>query len=123
MIFGLVKKIRLLLMRRPRKGDVYEGDAFDFLAGNYIEPILHGMRDKYGNISAVRADGPGSYKFLVSSTAMPYYILHCSILVIDCKTSKFEWKTRCQPRRVKKETFHEMILDGRLKLYDPDIRK
>jgi hypothetical protein len=113
----MLRAIRLYFCR-PKPGDVYLGDAFDFMAGKIIEQVMHGMRDREGNELYTRVDGPGTYKFLLASDSMPYYRLDCQVLVKDNHTSKFEWKSRIQPRRIKKDVFKELIVEGKVKKYD-----
>lgn len=119
MIRGLLTKIKLLF-DPPKKGDVYVGDSFDFMAGSVVEQILHGLRDRNGDLLYTRLDGPESYKLTVVLDSMPYYCIDCEVLVRnDSGHPKYVWMKRTQARRIWKDRFEQMIVDGRVKKYDP----
>jgi len=112
-MFRWVKKA-LLLIKPPKKGDVYYGDAFEFVTARPVEKILHGMKDKHGDTLWIESMGHGTYKITIESSSMPYYICKAEVLVQSKKGYDFTWLTRVQPRRIVKGVLTDMIADGRI---------
>jgi hypothetical protein len=109
----------------PKKGDIYIGDNFDFLIGKPMEQILHGLRNRNGDPIYDPAIGIDSYKVTIIRDSMPYYVLECHSLVYatgsKSGSTEFKWLKRNQDRRIMKDLFQDMILEGRLKKYDSDF--
>lgn len=114
MIRGLLTKLKLRICP-PMKGDTFIGDSFEFMAGNTVEQILHGLSNFHGDVLYSRPDGPDTYRMTIISTSMPYYKVNCEVLVKDNLTHKYVWKERSQPKRIMKDAFHDMIVSGRIR--------
>lgn len=113
MIRRLIKKIKLRFYP-PKSGDVYVGDPFFFFIGKNVEYILHGMRNKYGDPLWCTFPGSTTYRMTIESDAMPYYRCTSEVLAYAKDGSTKRWMKRSQPRRIKKNTFINLILDGKL---------
>ena len=116
MIDRLIRRFKLW-RNPPYKGDVYYGDPFDFIIGSPIEQRLHKMFDQSGNTRLwYPIPSDSTVRLTIEADSMPYYRCTCEVLVTSVSDkNKHEWLKRVQPRRILKDRFHEMILDGRLK--------
>lgn len=113
MIFQLVRKVKLLL--NPIKaGQVFYGDTADFYFG-VMEQALHGLRDLEGKEKQHYWHGPDTYRLTVVSTQMPYYRCDSDVLTRTVENGNFLWKARSLPRRMHKQRFHELIVEGKIK--------
>lgn len=113
MIRKLIKRIKLYL-DPPKTGDVYYGDTFDFIVGNSIEYVLHGMRDREGDVLWCTIPGRAAYRLTIELDVMPYYRCTSEVLAYSKDGSSKKWLTRSQPRRICKKKFVTMIVEGRL---------
>lgn len=114
-MLGLIKRIRLTL-NPPRKGDIFFGDSADFLCERNSERFFYPMKDLRGHEIWRFFPGPQSYKFRISSAAMPYYICETEILVFSKFNFKEKrWLRRSIERRIWKKDFNRLIAEGRLK--------
>lgn len=113
MIRKLIRKIKLYF-NPPMPGDVYYGDPFDFIVGSTIEHILHKMKNKEGDSLYDVIPSDFTYRLTIESDSTPYYKCKAEVLAQNCSDNKKEWLTRVQPRRIWKNVFERMIVDGRL---------
>jgi hypothetical protein len=102
----------------PLLGEIYYGDPFDFILGNLVEHCLHGTKTAYGTPAWEPIISDGCYRLTIESDAMPYYRCTAEVLCVSADGDTKAWKKRSQPRRIAKERFHDMIMDGRLKKYE-----
>lgn len=106
-------KVKLFL-RSPKNGDIYYGDAKDFALGRSLEKALHGVKDKSGDDIWAIIPGQDTYRLIMESTAMPtYYRLEAEVLAFSMY-DPMTWLKRRVPRRIDKNRFHEMILEGKV---------
>lgn len=114
MIKRLIRKIKLHF-DPPFKRDCYYTDPFGFIIGNALEQILHGMRTTNGDVLWEPVPSDRCYRLTIEMDSMPYYRCTSEVLVTSVSNpSEKKWIKRVQPKRILKEKFHEMILDGRL---------
>jgi len=115
MISRLIAKIGLYFSP-PQKGDVYYGNPFDFIIGNKMEQNMHGLRNISGDPLWHVTPSNQCYRLTIKSRSMPfYYICRSEVLATDWgNPSRKEWLKRAEPRRIPKEKFHELILNGSL---------
>lgn len=114
MISSLKAKLSLYF-HPPEKGDVFYADALDFMCERLSERIFYPLIDRHGHTQWNFIPGNNTYRFMVESTAMPYYILNVSILVSSIKNPHEKiWLSRSRERRMWKKDFHRLILEGRM---------
>jgi hypothetical protein len=116
MIRRLIAKYKLW-RDSPYKGDIFYGDPFDFVIGSAVEQRLHGMYERTGNTRLWEyIPSDGTYRLTIEMDSMPYYRCTSEVLCTNVNDpAEKKWLKRVQPRRIPKDKFHEMILDGRLK--------
>lgn len=114
MILRLINRIKFHL-NPPKKGDVYFGDPFDFVCGKLIEHVMHRTKSISGETIWQVIVSDGAYKLTIESDAMPYYRCKAEVLCENVAGYGKEWLERVQPRRISKEVFKQMIIDGRIK--------
>lgn len=116
MIRRLINRIKLAL-NPPKAGDVYYGDPFDFVLGKLLERVLHDMVNIHGDILWEIIPSDDCIRLTVDSASMPYYICASEALCrrVKGEGNNIEWRKRSLQRRLLKEEFHKMIIDGRLK--------
>ncbi|MCX9024634.1 MAG: hypothetical protein OIN85_00895 [Candidatus Methanoperedens sp.] len=102
------------LFSPPKEGDVYSGDAFDFVVGKPIESVLHGMRDQYGNPTHDVIPGNNTYKIKIVKIFETYYSCKMQALVEDRITHQKAWLLRSQDRKISKELLKHWALEGRI---------
>lgn len=125
MIRSITKLIKML-RRIPevKVGDIYWADAWEFVGGKPIEHVLHGLRYKNGEVAFDPIYGDSSYRMKINSVQPSYYVIQCEVLAADVhERSEKHWFFRCQPRRINRQIFHDMIRDRRVKkeTYESDI--
>lgn len=115
MIKELARKIELYFYP-PYPGDVYYGDPFEFVIGKPMEQVLHKMRSVGGHEAFWEAvPSEHCVRLTIESDSMPYYRCTSEILATNvANQSEKKWLRRVQPRRILKEVFHQMIIDGRI---------
>jgi hypothetical protein len=100
----------------PKTDDVFWADTFDFVRGKFLEKARHGLYNENGDLIFEPIYGPQTYRLKIRSAGMPYYIIQCELLAYDTRDVNTKcWFNRTSPRRILKEEFHSMILDGRVK--------
>jgi hypothetical protein len=120
MMTCLLRKINLFL-DPPKKGDIYYGDPVWFIISRPTEFILHGLKDKYGNIMYDPVPSKGGVRFIIEHCGNLNFILGSEVLCHLLNRNKpvmdindFVWKKRTQPRRMAREMFREFVLTGML---------
>lgn len=114
----MIRKFLKMFRRAPevKVDDVYWADAWEFVGGKPIEHVLHGLRCKTGEVAFDPVYGDSSYRLKIRSNQPSYYVIQCEVLASDVHDHKDKhWFFRCQPRRINKEVFHDMIREGRVK--------
>jgi len=102
------------IINSPKTGDQFFGESQDHITGS-LESALHGLNALNGGVSFY-FHGKDTYRLTVVSTAMPYYILQAAVLVKPIEPTKyFEWSERIQRRRISKDKFKEMFLQGKIR--------
>lgn len=114
MIRRLIRRIKVSF-DPPKVGDTYYGDPFDFICGSPLEHALHRTRKIGGEPIWNVIVSDGCYRLTVESTSMPYYRCTSEVLCEHAQSGSKEWQVRVQPRRISKENFKQMIIDGRIK--------
>jgi hypothetical protein len=114
MINKFIKRVSLYF-NPPKKGDVFYGDAFDYICESTTERIFYEMTDRYGHSMFHYVVGSNTYRFTVESAAMPYYICGVEILAQSRGNPyKKTWLKRSRPRRIWKKDFHRLIIEDRM---------
>lgn len=109
------RKLKLKFLNPPKEGDAYYSDSLFYVIANNIEKVMHGMRDKHGDAIWQVIPGDDTYRLTIESTMMPYYRCKAEVLATNVDFSQKKWLSRSQPRRISKEKFLDMILDGEIK--------
>jgi hypothetical protein len=114
MIGSLLRQVKLYL-NPPKKGDVYLGDPLRFVIAKPMEYILHGLKDKTGKTLWEPLPSEDCYKITIENDSMPdYYICQSEVLCLSEAMSVMQWHKRTQPKRIGKELFNSMIINGTL---------
>jgi hypothetical protein len=113
MIKRLFNKI-MLWLKPPKKGDIYYADSLHFVVGKPIEHILHGLKDKYGQSIWTVMQGKCCYRLTIETDVMPYYTCRSEVFCYGdlCNNNIGEWMKRTQPKRISKEYFKQLIVEG-----------
>lgn len=99
----------------PKKGDQFLGQSQDFVMGS-VERSLHRLNDLSGAAKLFHFSGLDTYKLTVTNTQMPYYICEAAVLTKPIQpTDYFEWSPRVQVRRMSKEKFKSMFVEGKIR--------
>jgi hypothetical protein len=98
----------------PKVGDVYYGHPIDLLTHGTFEGVLHGLRARGGDALWDIIPSSDAYRLTVMSTSMPYYICQGEVLAQNKDTLKKEWMPRSHARRIRKEIFRSMLVEGRI---------
>ncbi len=99
----------------PQPGDNFLGRSQDFVSGR-VEGILHGLTHTSGDTKLFHFNGLDTYKLTIVSTIMPYYICESAVLTKPIEpTDYFLWSTRIQKRRMSKQKFKQMFIEGNLR--------
>jgi hypothetical protein len=114
MIRRLIRRIKIPF-DPPKVGDIYYGDPFDFICGSPFEHVLHRTKSIYGDPIWNVVASDGCYRLTIESESMPYYRCKAEVLCENVHGYGKEWLERVQPRRISKDRFREMIIDGRIK--------
>lgn len=111
----LVRKIKLYF-DPPYERDCYYGDPFEFIIGKPLERVLHKMTTNTGDTLWETVPSDRCYRLTIESCSMPsYYRCTSEVLATSVNDpSDKKWLKRSQPRRILKEVFHQMIIDGRI---------
>lgn len=97
----------------PKKGDVFLGDPLWFVVGRPIEYILHGLKDREGNTVWEPVPSMGCFKLKFDiNVGNLYYVLGSEVLCRKDVDNAYVWMKRSQPRRMAKEMFRELYLNG-----------
>jgi hypothetical protein len=104
-----------LHLNPPRRGDVFFGDAFDFMCDSNSERIFYPLIDRNGHTTHHFVQGDNTYRFTIENSAMPYYVCRVEILTLNVYETKRTWLKRSLPKRMWKKDFHRLILQGRMK--------
>ena len=108
---SLFQKIALYF-NPPKPGDVFSGDAFILARNSHFERRCYKTLD--GNEWAFMP-GETTYRLVVESSAMPYYICSAEVLAYNTDDHKqLNWLKRSSPRRIWKRDFHKLILEGQI---------
>lgn len=112
----MFKKIARLLdhwISPPIKGEMYSGDALYFMVGKPTEQILHKMRTRNGDTLWDLDLGEDSYRLTIESVQPTYYVCRSQVLARKCTDPSWrEWLGRGTPRRIKKDSFDDMVKQG-----------
>ncbi len=115
-ILDWIRRFRLNRIKVD-EGDVYYGDPFDWIIGSHVEQAMCRMRDPSGyNRLWDPIPSFGTVRLTVDSDSMPYY--RCTMEVLASKVNDpqtMDWLRRADPKRISKDKFKEMILEGKLK--------
>lgn len=113
MIRKLIRRIKLFVQPVELQ-QVYLGDVgdFDFKA---MEQALHGLRDLSGNLKHHHWVGPETYRITIEEVLGTYYRCKSEVLTRDVNDGKFVWKSRTNVRRIDRNHFRYMIVEGKLK--------
>jgi hypothetical protein len=111
MIVKFIRNIKYKL-NPPKKGDVYYGDPLFFVMGRPVEYVLHSLVNKNGDHIFKIVPSPECYRLTIENDSMPYYIVKSEVFCTN--SDSFLWKERIQARRIKKDLFKEMVLEGQL---------
>lgn len=104
----------------PKVGNVYYSDPIYFVISKPIEHVLHALTNKYGNKIYHPVSSNFCYRLTVESDSLPsYYICKSEVFckgvddngIVDFNNIGI-WKERSQPKRIKKDFFKEMVLNG-----------
>lgn len=111
-INNFIRKVKLYF-DPPSRGDRFYGDPLNFVVCSTIEQALHGTRTIRGDAQWSVVPSEHCYRLTVESDSMPYYRCTSEVLASNLNNlSEKRWLKRVQPRRILKEKFHEMIIDG-----------
>jgi hypothetical protein len=121
MSLKILTKIKLLL-KPPKVGDIFYGDPVSFVIGRPVEQVLHGLKDPSGTTLAEPVPSEDCYALtIVSDSQHAYYVLNAMVFcrrknLPDSASQGFgEWKPRSQVRRIPRDVFKKMVVDGILK--------
>jgi hypothetical protein len=109
-----IRKFKLFL-RPPKKGDVFYGDPLWFVIHRPIEYILHGLKDKNGTTIHHPIPSKDCFCVVIEHCGNENYIVGTEVFC-DTKTNNNIgiWFKRSQPKRIAKEMFEELVLNGLL---------
>lgn len=113
MFLRIVRKIGLLI-KPPKKGDIFHGDPVWFIIPRPIEMVLHGLKDKFGTNLYDPIPSKDCFRFTIEQCGNEIYILNSEVLCRNKFSDMLVWMKRTQPRRIGKDMFEEMFLNGLL---------
>lgn len=116
MFSRLIRKFNLFL-DPPKKGDVFYGDSLFFVVHKPMEYVLHGLKNINGETVFHPVPSKGAYRVTIELCGHLYYVLDSEVFCKDgTEKTLYDgiWCKRSQPKRIAKEMFEELILNGML---------
>jgi hypothetical protein len=116
MLFRLYTKVKLWI-RPPKSRDAYCANPKNFVIGKPIEQVLHGLKNKHGETIYFPMPSDDCYRLTIESDVMPYYICMSEVFIHgkNWDNNFGLWMKRSQPKRIGKDYFKQLIVDGILR--------
>ena len=106
-----------LKIKPPKVGDVYYGDSLRFIIAKPVEEILHGLRDRNGNLIWQPIPSLDCYRLTITSQIGNHYT--CDSEVLCRRVSDYpgmgEWMMRTQPKVISNHYFLTLITNDYIK--------